>query len=202
MILSRFALPLENLLNRNLQASLTARRAADEVEGLCLDVGLSAADPIMRMSVEGGRLHFGEPGEAPAGVTLTGDWRRLVALLGGDHTGPGLDLRGDPAVAEKFARLLKHCRPSPEEELARFAGEPFARQAGDAVRTGAQWVEGAAGSLKRNVRDFVQEEARLSPTRVESDGFAEEVERLRDTVGRLSARVNALAKRRKPSSGN
>ena len=113
MIPPRLALPLENLLNRNLEASLTARRAAADVEGLCTDVGLSASEPLMRMRVEGGRLRLGEPDDAPAAVTLAGDWSRLLALLGGDHTAPGLDLRGDPAVAEGFARLLKHCRPGP-----------------------------------------------------------------------------------------
>ena len=192
MIPPRLAFPLENLLNRNLEASLTARRAAAEVEGLCMDVGLSASEPVMRMRVEGGRLRFREPDDAPAAVTLAGDWRRLLALLGGDHTGPGLDLRGDPAVAEGFARLLQHCRPDPEEELARHTGPVLARQAGDAASAAARWAEQAAGSLKRNVRDFLQEEARLSPTRVEFDSFAEEVEGLRDTVGRIAARVSAM----------
>ena len=192
MIPPRLALPLENLLNRNLEASLTARRAAADVEGLCMDVGLSASEPVMRMRVEGGRLRFGEPDDAPAAVTLAGDWSRLLALLGGDHTGPGLDLRGDPAVAEGFARLLKHCRPDPEEELARHTGPVLAGQAGDAASAAARWVEHAGESLKRNMRDFLQEEARLSPTRVEFDSFTEEVERLRDTVGRISARVGAI----------
>ena len=157
-----------------------------------MDVGLPASEPVMRMRVEGGRLRFGEPQDAPAAVTLAGDWSRLLALLGGDHTGPGLDLRGDPAVAEGFARLLKHCRPDSEEELARHTGPVLARQAGDAASAAARWLEHAGESLKRNVRDFLQEEARLSPTRVEFDSFTEEVESLRDTVGRISARVGAI----------
>ncbi len=185
---------LEGALNRNLQASLTARRAAAELEGLCMDMGVSASQPILRMSVEGGRLRFTEPAEEPSGVTLSGGWRRLLDLLGGDHTGPGLDLRGDPAVAEGFARLLRHCRPSPEEELARFTSDAFAQEAGDAARAAAGWAGDAAGSLRRNLRDFVQEEARFSPTRVEFDAFSGEVERLRDSVARVGARVGALSK--------
>ena len=196
MDLARLAGSLEGLLNRNLQASLSARRAAAAVEGSSMHVGLSALEPILRISVEEGRLRFTKPSEKPADVSLAGDWRRLLTLLGGDHTGPGLGLRGDPAVAEGFARLLKHCRPSPEEELARHTGPVLARQAGDAASAAARWVEHAADSLKRNVRDFLQEEARFSPTRVEFDSFAEEVERLRDTVGRISARVGAITSSR------
>lgn len=193
---AKLATSLEGVLNRNLHASLTARRAAAELEGLCMDMGVSASQPILRMSVDGGRLRFTEPGDEPSGVTLSGGWRRLLDLLGGDHTGPGLDLRGDPAVAEGFARLLKHCRPSPEEELARFTADAFAHEAGDAVRAAAGWAGDAAGSLRRNLRDFVQEEARFSPTRVEFDAFSGEVERLRDSVARVGARVQALSKGR------
>ena len=193
---AKLATSLEGVLNRNLHASLTARRAAADLEGLCMDMGVSASQPILRMSVEGGRLRFTEPDEKPSGVTLAGGWRRLLDLLGGDHTGPGLDLRGDPAVAEGFARLLRHCRPSPEEELARFTGDAFANEAGDAARAAAGWAEQAAGSLRRNLRDFVQEEARLSPTRMEFDAFSGEVERLRDSVARVGARVQALSRGR------
>ncbi len=193
---AKLATSLEGVLNRNLQASLTARRAASELEGLCMDMGVSASQPVLRMSVEGGRLRFAEPDGKPSGVTLSGGWRRLLELLGGDHTGPGLDLRGDPAVAEGFARLLKHCRPSPEEELARFTGDPVAHQAGDAARAAAGWAREAGDSLQHNLRDFVQEEARLMPTRAEFDAFSAEVERLRDSVGRVAARVEALGKGR------
>ncbi len=180
------------VLNRNLAASLTARRAAAGLEGVSMDVGLAGARPVLRMSVRDGQLSVGSPDNQPADVILSGDLPRLVALLGGDHAGPGLELRGDPALAEAFARLLKYCRPAPDEELARFTGDVFARQAGDAARTAAQWAGEGAVSLRRSLRDFVQEEARLAPTRVEFEAFAEQVEGLRDTVGRLAARARIL----------
>lgn len=189
---AKLAASLESVLNRNLAASLTARQAAAELEGLCMDIGVSASQPALRLGVEAGRLRFSEAGGQTAGVTLSGDWRRLLQLLGGDHTGPGLDLRGDPAVAEGFARLLKHCRPAPEEELARLTGDAFAHQAGETARSAAEWAEQAAGSFRRNLRDFLQEEARFAPTRVEFDTFSREVEQLRDRAGRLAARINAL----------
>lgn len=196
MTSARLFLPLEQLLNRNLKASITARRAARELEGRSLDIGLQAAEPLARLRVEQGLLRFGMPEDAAADVTLTAGWRRLLELLGGDDAGPGLDLRGDPAVAEGFARLLRHSRPGPEEELARLAGDRFARQAGDAARAASRWAGGAGASVRRNVRDFVQEEARLSPTRVEFEAFAEKVERLRDAAGRVAARVSAMSEGR------
>ena len=185
------------VLNRNLEASLSARRAAAKMEGLCMDVGLSGARPVLRMAVVEGALQITRPAEQPADVSLSGDPGRLVALLGGDYAGPGLDLRGDPAVAESFGRLLKHCRPAPEEEAARFTGDVFARQAGDAARATLSWARGASDSVRRSARDFVQEEARLAPTRVEFDAFAEQVEGLRDTAARLAARWRGLKARRK-----
>ena len=195
-MLEQLAASVAGVLNRNLEASLSARRAAAALEGASMDVGLAGARPVLRMAVRDGKLDVAEPDGTPADVSLGGDLPRLAALLGGDHAAPGLDLRGDPAVAEAFARLLKHCRPDPEEELARFTGEVFARQAGDAARAAAQWAEGGSESLRRSMRDFVQEEARLAPTRVEFDAFSGEVESLRDSVARVGARVGALRKSR------
>lgn len=195
-MLAKFAAPVEEVLNRNLQASLTARRAAAALDGCSMDIGVSAAGPLLRMSVDGGRLRLAEPDDTPAAVSLTGEWRRLFELLGGDHAGPGLDLRGDPALAERFAQLLKHCRPSPEEELARFTGEPVAREVGDAARAAGRWAGDAAVSVRRNVRDFVQEEARLSPTRVEFDAFVHDLDQLRDNVARFAARLRAASEGR------
>ena len=191
-MLAQLADSVAATLNRNLRASLTARQAADKLEGLSMEVGLSGAQPVLRMSVRGGRLQIEEPGDTPADVSLSGGLPRLLALLGGDHAGPGLDLRGDPVQAQGFAELLKHCRPDPEEELARYTGEVFARQAGDAARAAAHWAEGSAASLRRSARDYAQEEARLTPTRVEFEAFAEQVEQLRDLTARLSARARNL----------
>ena len=195
-MLEQLAASVAGVLNRNLEASLSARRAAAALEGASMDVGLAGARPVLRMAVRDGKLDVAEPDGTPADVSLGGGLPRLAALLGGDHAAPGLDFRGDPAVAEAFARLLKHCRPDPEEELARFTGEVFARQAGDAARAAAQWAEGGSESLRRSMRDFVQEEARLAPTRVEFDAFSGEVESLRDSVARVGARVGALRKSR------
>ena len=191
-MLKQLAASVAGVLNRNLEASLSARRAAAGLEGASMDVGLAGARPVLRMAVRDGQLHVAEPDDTPAEVSLSGELPRLAALLGGDHAGPGLDLRGDPAVAEEFARLLKHCRPDPEEELARFTGEVFARQAGDAARAAARWAGGGSASLRRSMRDFVQEETRLAPTRVEFEAFAEQVEQLRDTAGRLAERARNL----------
>ena len=101
------ATSLEGVLNRNLHASLTARRAAAELEGLCMDMGVSAAQPILRMSVEGGRLRFAEPDDKPSGVTLAGGWRRLLDLLGGDHTGARTRFAGR-------SRRSRRVRPAPQ----------------------------------------------------------------------------------------
>ena len=196
-MLEQLAASCADVLNRNLAASLSARRAAAGMEGLRVDVGLAGAEPVLRLAVQDGRLAIAKPDESPADVTLSGSLGRLVALLGGDHAAPGLDMKGDPAVAEGFARLLRHCRPDPEEELARLAGDVFARQAGDAARAAAQWAEGSSESLRRSMRDFVQEEGHLAPTRVEFDAFADQVEGMRDKAARLAARARVLAAGRK-----
>ena len=70
----------------------------------------------------------------------------------------------------------------PRTTSPRFARDAteFGRRAGDA--------------FARNVSEYLSEESRDVPTRVEVEEFLEGVDRLREAVDRLEARVSAAAR--------
>ena len=60
-----------------------------------------------------------------------------------------------------------------------------------------EWGRAATDSLATNVVEFLQEEGRDLPTRVETEEFLAGVDRLRDDVERLEARLAGLERRSK-----
>jgi ubiquinone biosynthesis protein UbiJ len=68
-------------------------------------------------------------------------------------------------------------------------------QLAQALRGLFQWSREAATSLQRQVAEFVLEEARLSPPRLELEDFYSDVQELELRVERLQSRSERLRRR-------
>ena len=103
-----------------------------------------------------------------------------------------VEFLGDTALAQGFFRTLGRLEIDWEELLSRALGDPVAHALGRLVRAGRSHLEETAETLRQDLSEYLTEEARLLPTRAECEDFGEAVERLRDDVERLEARVRRL----------
>jgi len=104
-------------------------------------------------------------------------------------------IAGDTEVAQAFGDILGGIAVDWEEQLARLVGDAAAHQVGARAHGLAEWGRRSAATLRADLTEYLQEEARLLPGRFEVETFMDEVDRLRDDVERLAARVDRLAKR-------
>jgi ubiquinone biosynthesis protein UbiJ len=111
-------------------------------------------------------------------------------------------IEGDAEVAQRFRELLAVARPDVEEELALVLGDVAAHRIGRFARGVLQWGRAATDSLATNVVEFLQEEGRDLPTRVETEEFLAGVDRLRDDAERFEARLARLERRSSGASGD
>ena len=125
----------------------------------------------------------------------------LLGLLGNAEAEgfreSGAELSGDVATAEAFAELLRHARPDLEEELSRLIGDIAAHEVAGAARRTDTWAREAGSALTMNTSEFLQEEARQLPPRVEVNAFGRAVECLRDDVERAAQRLARLEQHRR-----
>ena len=103
-----------------------------------------------------------------------------------------VEIRGDTDLAHRFSRVLGDLDIDWEEQLARVVGDVAAHETGNAVRLAGGWASRTGAVTEENLREYLQEEARLLPTRYEITEWQDEVDRLRDDVERLAARVARL----------
>jgi ubiquinone biosynthesis protein UbiJ len=108
-----------------------------------------------------------------------------------------VQIEGDTHLAQAFGDLLGGLEVDWEEQLSRLVGDAAARQVGNRVRAAERWGRRAGDSLTEDVKEYLQEEARLLPGRYEIQAFLDDVDHLRDDVERLTARVERLKKQRK-----
>lgn len=112
-----------------------------------------------------------------------------------------VQIEGDTHLAQAFGDFAGGLEVDWEEQLSRLLGDALAHQVGSRVRAAGRWGRRTGDILAEDVKEYLQEEARLLPGRYEIQAFLDEVDQLRDGVERLAARVARLAKMREGSVG-
>jgi len=188
--------PLESVLNRNIAASGAARGLCGRLAGKVLAVRFTGLPLALQFESDGERMKLDTATTATANATLTGTPLSLLQLASPRpeaalRTGT-VHIEGDAEVAQTFSELLKHARPDLEEELSRVIGDVAAHQVGNIARSALAFGRRTADTFTQNVAEFLQEEGRDVPARVEADEFIAGVDKLRDDVDRLEARLARL----------
>lgn len=191
--------PLESVLNRNIAGSSAARGLCRRLEGKMLAVRFSGTALGISFRCDGERMMLDTAAGVPANATLTGSPLSLMQLAGAKPESAlrsgAVHIEGDAEVAQTFSELLKHARPDLEEELSRVIGDVAAHQVGNVARSALAFGRRAADTLAQNVAEYLQEEGRDLPTRIEADEFIAGVDKVRDDVERLEARLTQLERR-------
>jgi len=212
------AFGLESVLNRcigessragELLESLDGKSLAIVVRGLGFRLRLQSLKTRLAVSVESvaagaaatATANDSAADSSSATATVEGTPPVLLGLLGDAEAEgireSGAELSGDVATAEAFAELLRHARPDLEEELSKLIGDIAAHEVAGAARRTDEWAREVSSALSMNTSEFLQEEARQLPPRVEVNAFGRDVECLRDDVERAAQRLAMLEQHRR-----
>lgn len=195
--------PINAAMNRNVEQSGRATTIAQQLEGRALALEFAGTPVTLLFRVADGRIAIGMRGDdETADATLTGSPLSLLSMVGPDaeerFRGSSIKIAGDAEVAQRFRDLLQQAQPDLEEELSRVVGDVAAHQVASFARGFFDWGRKAADSLSANVAEYLQEEGRDVPARVEVEEFLEAVDQLREATDRLEARLARAESRLQP----
>ena len=122
--------------------------------------------------------------------------RKEDALFSGQ-----VKIEGNTALAQRFGDCMAGLEIDWEEQLSRLTGDSVAHAVGRRLRAAGRWGQGSLVTLGQDLKEYLQEEGRLLPTRYEIDQFLAAVDRLRDDGERLAARVERLRHRAPSGAG-
>jgi ubiquinone biosynthesis protein UbiJ len=103
-----------------------------------------------------------------------------------------LNLTGDAELAQTFQQLLGYGKPDLEEELSSIIGDVAAHHLGEIARSIGDWGRKTNSTFQQNISEYLQEERRDLPSKLEIKNFNQEVNVLRDDVARFEVRLNLL----------
>lgn len=104
-------------------------------------------------------------------------------------------IEGDTGLAQRFAEALGGLDIDWEEQLARLTGDLAAHEIGRALRAAGGELRRLRGNAGDSLAEYLTEEARLLPHPAEVECFLDDVDRLRDALERLAARIALLERR-------
>jgi len=156
-----------------------------------LDVYLLPGDDRIRlMGVYDGPVTTSVRGLASDFTELATATDPTATLINGS-----LELDGDSAPLIELQKILTSLEIDWEAPLVSTLGDVAGHQVAQAMRGAYGWGKQASGSLGRQLEEFIHEEARLSPPRLELEDFYRDIQELGLRVDRLQSRTNRLRKR-------
>jgi len=127
-------------------------------------------------------------------LRLSGNPSAFAKLAAGNDGGipAGITIEGDAKLASELQAIAAGLDLDWEEQLSRITGDSIAHQTGRLLRGSGAYLRQTANTLGLNLEEFLKEEARLLPQRFEVEEWVSDVDRLRDDVARLEARLARL----------
>ena len=192
--------PFEAIINRNIAASARARGLLAQVAGRSIEIRVTATPLSFRVSAGAEGIAIASAGDAAADATIEGTPLTFARLATGDAMqtlrAGGAQVSGDGEIAQTFQKLFEAARPDFEEELSRVTGDVAAHRLAGLARGAVAFGRRARDTFAQNTAEYLTEESRALPTRLEVDEFLADVDRLREATDRLDARVSAAGKSR------
>jgi ubiquinone biosynthesis protein UbiJ len=177
-----------------LQDRIVAVELAGLEQTLFLKLGVEGVSLLNRDEVEA----IGE--DRLADVTFEGSPPALLGMVAAMRRGDAAfrdDVRisGDLSLLEAMKTAFQRLDIDLEELLSRFVGDIAAHEIGRGARAFWAWGQKTSKALAADIGEYLVEELRVSPSPLELEDFAADVDRLRDDVERLEKRVARLRAR-------
>ncbi len=190
----------EAALNRALELAPAGAAALAELED---DVfALHCTSPLVDIYLqpEGNRIRLMGIYDGPITTSIRGEASDFTSLATASDPAAALingnlELHGDSTPLIELQRALSQLDVDWEAPLVGALGDVAGHQLAEMLRDVFNWGKQASVSFGRQLEEFIHEEARLSPPRLELEDFYRDVQELNLRVERLESRSARLRKR-------
>jgi len=191
---------LEVALNRALALSPHSKVALAQLEDSVFALHCTAPrlDIYLHPGAQGMRLAGTHQGPVTTRIKgAAADFTELATSADPTATliNGGLELEGNSAPLLELQRILAALDIDWEAPLVNALGDVAGHQLAQVLRQAFSWGQQAATSLTRQLEEFIHEEARLSPPRLEVEDFYRDIRELELRVDRLQSRTERLRQR-------
>lgn len=192
MILQFATKNIEKTLNYFLSRDLDAQKKLKKIAGKVVAIEIKDLNLKFYFVLNPAKILIGNQYAGEVDVLIAGKSLDLIrAWLRGSQT-QALDIVGSAELANDFNQFLKNLDVDFEEILANIAGDHLAYHINQVFRKGKSIVKSQQQKLRQDLKNYIQEEARLSPSKYEVEIFYVDVAKLRNHLERLQQKIELL----------
>lgn len=191
---------LERAVNQALELSPGGRKALDTLSDNVFALHCTAPQLDAYLQPGNGSIRLMGVYDGPVTTSVRGsasDFAELATAKDPTATliNGALELSGDSAPLIELQKIISHLEVDWEAPLVNALGDVAGHQLAQILRGAYSWGRQASTGLERQLEEFIHEEARLSPPRLELEDFYSDVQQLGLQVERLESRTQRLRKR-------
>ncbi len=197
------AVALERAIEAVLRLDPDMRAKLAALDGKLVRFEVAAPDVDVVLGFVDGRVTVPSAHDAEVDATVAGTLRSLLSLSASNDALLKGEVRmsGDISVGVVLRDAVKGLDVDWQERLSPLLGDSVVHRLDRAAGSLRGWVSRSRGAMRENARDWFQDEAELVATHDEVEGFAREVDVLREAADRLAARLALLERRASASRG-
>lgn len=190
----------EEAINRALPYAPQTQAALAKLEGQSVQIFVT--EPQFSVTIVlGGILQLRSVYEDKVGASIEGTLREYLTAAAADDPAialinGNLRIRGDSRLMQKLQSLLSELDIDWEAPIAAVVGDVAGHQIGKTLRSLFNWGKQSRSSLERQLSEFILEEARFSPSKLELEDFYRDIRKLQQSIDRAEAKLKRLARQR------
>jgi len=188
---------LESAINRYLRLDPDSCVRMAALTGCCIGIELRGLDVTLFIFPGEQGIRIKQQFDGKADTVLRGTPLGMARLGLGGSTEKTLfsgdvSIDGDVETGQAFKSILDEIDIDWEEQLSRLTGDVIAHQLGNAARHARKILRHGRNTLQKDVSEYLHEELRVLPARIETENFSADVTRINIDTDRLAARIKRL----------
>lgn len=189
---------IETTLNRLVPYDPAYQQKWQPLDGKTIAMNLSDLDTRLLFRYQNQCFAVFSDDSSEADVSLTGtsfDFFKVALESKSNEAAAmqsGIHFEGQVALGQKFASAIQSMDIDWEEALAQHSGDIFAHRATQGLKLVANFASSLLQTTASNFTEYVQEEAQLTPTKIEVENFYSDLREVRKDTDRLKAKVQRL----------
>jgi len=195
----------ESAINRYLRMDPDGGARMARLDGQCIALDLRGLDLKLFILPGEQGIRLQDRFEGEVDTVLRGTPLGMLQLGVGGNSGKTLfsgdvQIEGNVETGQAFKAILDGIDIDWEEQLSKLTGDFVAHHLGNATRQLQGALQHGRATLEQDIGEYLQEELRVLPSRVETGNFCSDVSRISMDVERMDARIRRLQKtsHRKP----
>ncbi len=191
------ATAIQTIARQLLRLDIEAKKDLSPLENKTIHIHVDDFNLDYYFSFTDGELLVAEQSEQTISASISGKLNAFIGAAAAEHSADSIfkgeiNFSGDITTAKQFQSFAQKLNIDWHEPLAQVLGDPLGHLLATGLEKLSGWISQTTQNVAQDISEYIQEEARVTPSVSEQQHFFRQVDQLRSRTDRLSAKISQL----------